>query len=158
MALIKCKECGTEVSDKADKCPNCGAPIKKGIDCLPGCLIIFIVLIVIGFIGSLAEGPTKRSAISTPSLQAKNKWYEGGTLHDANAAEWNASTPRNRLATTADFLANAKVAKDMAELRVRSFAVEKCITIAVSELSEPTASSQPVSGIAALCTVTLGYK
>lgn len=30
MALIKCKECGHEVSDKASVCPNCGCPIKKG--------------------------------------------------------------------------------------------------------------------------------
>ena len=29
MALIKCNECGKEISDKADKCPNCGCPIKK---------------------------------------------------------------------------------------------------------------------------------
>jgi len=27
MALIKCKECGKEVSDKAAACPGCGAPI-----------------------------------------------------------------------------------------------------------------------------------
>ena len=26
MALIKCSECGKEVSDKATACPNCGAP------------------------------------------------------------------------------------------------------------------------------------
>lgn len=29
MALIKCSECGKEVSDKASSCPNCGAPIKE---------------------------------------------------------------------------------------------------------------------------------
>ena len=29
MALIKCKECGHEVSDKASACPNCGCPIEK---------------------------------------------------------------------------------------------------------------------------------
>ena len=28
MALIKCTECGTEVSDKADKCPKCACPIS----------------------------------------------------------------------------------------------------------------------------------
>jgi len=28
MALVKCKECEKEVSDKAEKCPNCGAPIE----------------------------------------------------------------------------------------------------------------------------------
>lgn len=30
MALIKCTECGKEVSDKAAACPNCGAPINAG--------------------------------------------------------------------------------------------------------------------------------
>ena len=29
MALIKCNECGHEVSDKASACPNCGCPIEK---------------------------------------------------------------------------------------------------------------------------------
>jgi len=30
MALIKCEECGREVSDKAPACPGCGAPITGG--------------------------------------------------------------------------------------------------------------------------------
>lgn len=29
MALIKCPECGKEISDKAVSCPNCGAEVKK---------------------------------------------------------------------------------------------------------------------------------
>lgn len=29
MALIKCPECGKEISDLAEKCPNCGFPIKS---------------------------------------------------------------------------------------------------------------------------------
>lgn len=29
MALIKCPECGYEVSDKAASCPKCGYPINK---------------------------------------------------------------------------------------------------------------------------------
>lgn len=29
MSLIKCKECGKEVSTLAENCPNCGAPIEK---------------------------------------------------------------------------------------------------------------------------------
>ena len=29
LALIKCSECGKEVSDKAESCPNCGNPINK---------------------------------------------------------------------------------------------------------------------------------
>ena len=29
MALIKCPECGQEISDQATSCPNCGCPMKK---------------------------------------------------------------------------------------------------------------------------------
>lgn len=29
MALIKCQECGKEISDKANACMNCGCPIEK---------------------------------------------------------------------------------------------------------------------------------
>ncbi|MBE0674351.1 MAG: zinc-ribbon domain-containing protein [Bacteroidales bacterium] len=28
MALIKCPECGTDVSDKAEKCPKCAYPLQ----------------------------------------------------------------------------------------------------------------------------------
>ncbi|NBR13632.1 MAG: zinc ribbon domain-containing protein [Flavobacteriales bacterium] len=31
MALIKCSECGREVSDKALSCPSCGAPVANKI-------------------------------------------------------------------------------------------------------------------------------
>ena len=31
MALVKCSECGKEVSDKAGSCPSCGAPVAAGI-------------------------------------------------------------------------------------------------------------------------------
>ena len=30
MAIIKCKECGKDISDKAKICVHCGAPLKKG--------------------------------------------------------------------------------------------------------------------------------
>jgi len=29
MALIKCSECGKEISDKAAACPNCGMPLRR---------------------------------------------------------------------------------------------------------------------------------
>ena len=30
MAIIKCPECGKEVSDRAAACPGCGYPINQG--------------------------------------------------------------------------------------------------------------------------------
>ena len=32
MALIKCVECGKEISDKAPYCPNCGCPMSPIIE------------------------------------------------------------------------------------------------------------------------------
>ena len=29
MAIIECKECKHNISDKASSCPNCGAPVSK---------------------------------------------------------------------------------------------------------------------------------
>lgn len=29
MALIKCSECGAEISEKAEACPKCGHPLRK---------------------------------------------------------------------------------------------------------------------------------
>ena len=29
MALIKCPECGAQISDRARKCPSCGCPIEE---------------------------------------------------------------------------------------------------------------------------------
>lgn len=36
MSMIKCPECGNEVSDKARACPNCGNPIDTNVYC-PRC-------------------------------------------------------------------------------------------------------------------------
>lgn len=41
MALIKCPECGQDVSDKAERCPHCGVNIASMFDivlCCPYCL------------------------------------------------------------------------------------------------------------------------
>ena len=31
MTIMKCHECGKDVSDQAEKCPACGAPVPKEI-------------------------------------------------------------------------------------------------------------------------------
>jgi hypothetical protein len=90
---------------------------------------------------------------SQPVQQAQ--WYEGGTLHKATAREWLAATSANRLATAADFAATAlkqegKVARDMADLRVRAEAIESCVSQVAGAQG---AENQPVSGLAAACVI-----
>lgn len=47
MALVKCKECGKEISDQATSCPNCGCPIAKNKN---DNTIIKILFLIIGII------------------------------------------------------------------------------------------------------------
>jgi len=57
MALRKCKDCGTDVSKRAETCPQCGAPLKRkpiNISC-GGCLLLLIGVMVIGTM-SLGDG------------------------------------------------------------------------------------------------------
>lgn len=37
MALIRCKECGNNISDKSKACPNCGCPTAYSKISQPGC-------------------------------------------------------------------------------------------------------------------------
>lgn len=79
MSLIKCSECGKEISDKAKTCPNCGAPVvqqntltqndvipppiiknnkpeKKKGSCLKSIGIFFGAIILLGVIGNIIGG------------------------------------------------------------------------------------------------------
>lgn len=46
MAMIKCRECGKEVSSKAAKCPHCGVstPAVGNKEALLGCLFIVVLI------------------------------------------------------------------------------------------------------------------
>ncbi|HBM98519.1 MAG TPA: hypothetical protein DD413_03750 [Ruminococcus sp.] len=63
MALIKCSECGKEVSSKAHSCPNCGNPIDTAIRC-PKCRSTNVKLI---------SGTSKAVSIALWGAFAANK-------------------------------------------------------------------------------------
>ncbi len=79
MALIKCKECEKEISDKAPKCVYCGCPIIKEYRqnnnlhiWLIVCSIIFLIMMIFffllyGFVVSpfLIDGLTNKYTITT---------------------------------------------------------------------------------------------
>ena len=73
MALVKCKECGSEISNKAASCPRCGAKVRRTSGCAWLVLILFGLLIVppmlTGFNGARdrAEGRTTRVSSTTTS-------------------------------------------------------------------------------------------
>ncbi len=52
MALRKCKDCGGDVSKKAETCPHCGTPLrsKKGSSEQAGCAVLTIIGVVLAVI------------------------------------------------------------------------------------------------------------
>lgn len=74
MALIKCPDCGLQLSDQAEKCIKCGHPFlsmgkknksekKKHIGCGGLLVVIIFGVVVIGAIGSLSS---KSTTTTTP--------------------------------------------------------------------------------------------
>jgi len=67
MSLAKCKACGHEVSQKADKCPNCGDPLKrKSVGC-GGAVGVVLALIFVGAVFNTTMNRPGSSTAYTPS-------------------------------------------------------------------------------------------
>jgi len=72
MALVKCEECGKEISSEAESCPSCGAkPEKMGL--FRKIFIGLLVLIVISFMMKESKPPSVKQSdeISIPSVEAQ---------------------------------------------------------------------------------------
>ena len=68
MALIKCKECGAEVSSKAEACPKCGARVAAkpmGCGTLIGVLILGVV--IVSAFSSIFSSGTRSGTSSAPA-------------------------------------------------------------------------------------------
>lgn len=84
MALIKCRECGRDISDQATACPHCGAPlaatqagnatrvevVQKRSGCGTLLLIGVAVLALLYFIGRCSPGTTDGATSAAPTSAA----------------------------------------------------------------------------------------
>lgn len=80
MTIKKCKECGNDVSTKAESCPHCGAKQKRtSIGCVGAIFIIF----VFGFVGfqinNISENRTKYRQAAKQQIVKKQKEIEAQT-------------------------------------------------------------------------------
>lgn len=71
MSLIKCKECGKEISDSAKSCPECGfvykkehSTIKTIIICICTIVVIFLVLLIIVLFPEISDSIKEKNAVN----------------------------------------------------------------------------------------------
>ena len=92
MALIKCKECGSEVSNKAKTCPKCGIS-NPGIPAIAfatenqwkiikGTFIAFLWLLLFGTIFGAIFSDNNSSSSSYSSSSSSNSSASGMTLRE----------------------------------------------------------------------------
>jgi Domain of unknown function (DUF4352) len=95
MALIKCRECGREISSKSATCPGCGAPVKAKSSCFAGgCLAVVAVIGIFVLIGMLSNLSKKSS--STGSFAGASATPAQYKLRDTTANAVTAATAQPR--------------------------------------------------------------
>ena len=64
MAMTKCKECGAEISTKADACPKCGAKQVGTSGCAKFALGVIVFFVFVSVLGqcSRSNAPAQQSA------------------------------------------------------------------------------------------------
>ena len=91
MALIKCKECGKQISSSAEKCVHCGCPIKSKskkkttkknlIPIIVGGIIIIVVLLIILLTGGDKLVCHYKNSSAVGTLEYKVTYnFKGGNI------------------------------------------------------------------------------
>jgi hypothetical protein len=96
VALVKCRECGQEVSDQAEVCPNCGIkhPKKKA----NGCLIIvglLVLLVIVTIVGSSSGSNSSSGGGQNSASQPSQSSSESACSSDWHVCKDNADLVNN---------------------------------------------------------------
>lgn len=87
MAIVKCKECGAEVSDQAKACPKCGAPPPKETSRLSIALAGIVGITVLSCIVKTDEAATERGEKAAAQARAAEAMTPEQKAAAARAAE-----------------------------------------------------------------------
>jgi len=105
-SLAVCKDCGNEISKKAQTCPYCGAPRKRQstqLSFTSGCLIVFVVLLLFGVVGTLLDSDTERTAVrqshNSSTEKASNVKHKPRPSQQESKSEKPEDSVLDRLAT-----------------------------------------------------------
>lgn len=81
MAMIKCKECGADISSEAMKCPNCGIMLRKPKRGVFGQIFkyLFIFFNILMIIFLFLSGENSGNALATATSDAERAGVAVGT-------------------------------------------------------------------------------
>ena len=104
----------------------------------------------------VAEYERKKAELLVATAEAadQQEWYQGGTLHKANASEWRKGSDEDRLATAADWAATLIEEKLTSIDDLKPYA-ENLLTCADEAIAD-TQIEVPMAQIAAVCWTLLG--
>ena len=106
MAMVKCKECGAEVSNKAKQCPNCGKR-KMGVGKIIG--IVIAVLIVLAGLSAVFEGCSARVSAGSSDFNTNEQQQNTSNTSEENTGvvqNEQVPNPDNIKIKSADFGTN----------------------------------------------------
>ena len=98
--------------------------------------------------------------LSLNSVHASGEWYEGGTLQKASLSQWNKSTLKNKIATSADWAITREkilnvVQKTGTMETLKIFAVD--VALCVDEVAAPGDIKGSAPDIAGGCMMLMGW-
>lgn len=73
MAIKACKECGGQVSDKAETCPACGAKQPKKTSFVTWAVLVLVVLTVIMAMMSPSDGTSSSGTSTSSSMSTEER-------------------------------------------------------------------------------------
>ena len=86
MALIKCKECKSEISSKAGKCPSCGIKVSKTSNLTKIVLVVMAIFVIIDVISGEAEKKLTSAPASAPENVVEVSAQKMAKDYDQNEA------------------------------------------------------------------------
>lgn len=110
-------------------------------------VVFILALILTGCIG-------QSSSANRPASIPTRAWYEGGTLHQATAAEWIESNDANRLATAADWVTSLTGWETLTEAKEKSEDLKIC----VNRSAPSSPSEMQAAELAVACAILMGWE
>lgn len=129
MALKPCKECGSQVSDKAESCPQCGAKVKKTVPrWVVWVVFIFLFAAIIGSCNDKSN--SKKTSPPQASQPTQNNWQSNTSTDEMRGTRSN--TVMNESINKVNFEFPYNGGSNLT-LMVRNKAGEKDVIITISK-------------------------